>query len=129
MARHDPPEADSPPSAGASKVPGCLLVVSGAVGVIVTHLIVGGLLYVAVLALAMVSPPSANRMANGFIGWFLGLPLLQLLYVVPAGIVAWRARRPLALGIALGALITFLLYSVCYGSLFVLWLGLGNVPF
>ncbi|MEQ1502061.1 MAG: hypothetical protein ABMB14_07505 [Myxococcota bacterium] len=52
------------------------------------------------------------------IGWMMGLGLAQLVYVVPMFAVAWFVRRPLALGIGLGALLILMLQTTCYGLVF-----------
>lgn len=50
--------------------------------------------------------------------WAMGIGCTQGAYVLPAFAVAWVVRRPVALGIAVGAALTFLLNGACYGFVF-----------
>lgn len=52
-----------------------------------------------------------------FFIWLFGIGLSQLGYVLPTFLVALAVRRNIAAGIALGALITFLLNGACFGVL------------
>ena len=130
MTEYAPPESDSPPPEP-SPPPGppqsmtgtFLNVAAGAVGILIVHLVVTGLLYV-----AWTIGTSISILRDVFeamwIAWFMGMPLLQLLYVIPAAIFAWRIRKPLGQGIVLGALLTLLLYTACWG---IVVLGLPDL--
>lgn len=50
--------------------------------------------------------------------WMMGIGLAQLPYVVPAAIGLWFVRRPLALGVVIGAALTLTLNGACYGFVF-----------
>ena len=50
--------------------------------------------------------------------WLMLIGLGQLPYVVPAAIGLWFVRRPLALGVVVGAALTFTLNGACFGLLF-----------
>lgn len=81
-----------------------------ALGVFLTfalHLVVGGPLW----ALASVFD-SVSFLAGM---WLMGLSIVQLLYVGPVALALAFVRRPIALGMLIGAAITFLLQSACYG--------------
>lgn len=55
----------------------------------------------------------------------IGIGLSQLLYVVPAVIIAHRkGRKGLMKGIIIAAAITFLLNAACFGVIFV---GMGGI--
>ncbi|MEQ1506914.1 MAG: hypothetical protein ABMB14_32100 [Myxococcota bacterium] len=53
------------------------------------------------------------------LGWGMGLSVAQLAYVVPAFALAWRVRRPLALGVALGGALTAALHTTCWGAVWL----------
>jgi hypothetical protein len=69
----------------------------------------------AALALGAEGPAEALAVAGGVLA--LGIGLAQVVYVLPAVAVTWVVRRPLALGILVGAGLTFVLNSACYGLL------------
>jgi hypothetical protein len=50
--------------------------------------------------------------------WLMGIGLGQLPYVLPAAIGLWFVRRPIALGVVIGAALTFTLNGACFGLLF-----------
>ena len=50
--------------------------------------------------------------------WLAAIGLGQLPYVVPAAIALWFVRRPIALGVVIGAALTFTLNGACFGLLF-----------
>lgn len=56
--------------------------------------------------------------------WLMGLSVAQLAYVGPAALAMAFVRKPIALGMIIGAAITLLLQGTCYGVFFV---ALGNL--
>ncbi|MCA9490162.1 MAG: hypothetical protein KC621_09565 [Myxococcales bacterium] len=82
------------------------------------HVVIGGPLWL----LADVFSPIGDLA----VAWLMGLSLAQVLYVGPVALAVAFVRRPIALGMLIGAAITFLLQSACYGLAF--WLlkdGIG----
>ncbi|MCA9493073.1 MAG: hypothetical protein KC621_24245 [Myxococcales bacterium] len=74
-----------------------------------------------VVALSLVGVAAATGgepVAIGGMFWILGIGLTQLVYVGPAVVVAWIIRRPLAMGMLIGAGLTLVLNTACYGSMF-----------
>lgn len=51
--------------------------------------------------------------------WAMSIGIAQLPYVLPAIAVGWIVRKPLGMGLLVGAGLTFLLNSTCYGLVFV----------
>lgn len=51
-------------------------------------------------------------------GWLMFIGLTQGAYLLPAFVIAWIVRRPVALGVAIGAAATFLLNGACFGWVF-----------
>lgn len=78
--------------------------------VFVMHLMVGASM-AAVGALG-----GGEVMALAGVFWLMGIGLAQVVYVGPAIVVAWIVRRPLGLGMLIGAGLTLVLNSACYGS-------------
>ncbi|MCB9699344.1 MAG: hypothetical protein H6738_21360 [Alphaproteobacteria bacterium] len=76
------------------------------------HVVIGGPLW---MVGSVFSPVESLAGA-----WLMGLSVAQLLYVVPVAIAMAFVRRPIALGMLIGAAITFLLQSACYGLAFFL---------
>ena len=50
--------------------------------------------------------------------FLFGISVGQLGYVIPAFLVAYRLRRNVAAGIAIGAILTVSLQGACYGAFF-----------
>lgn len=86
--------------------------------VLLEHLFVGGLLAgvtVVGTKTALIHAPSVGMFA---VYWLFGIGLSQLGYVVPTFLVALIVRRNVAAGVAIAALVTFLLNGVCFGFLY-----------
>ncbi|MEQ1506916.1 MAG: hypothetical protein ABMB14_32110 [Myxococcota bacterium] len=92
---------------------------AGVVLVLALHLGVGAALWVALMVGDRFRDSRGlNMMASLTFGWLLTLPFSQLPYLVPAFVVAGRVRRTFAIGIALGAVLTVVLYfAACAGLL------------
>ncbi len=104
----------------------------GVFSTFVLHAVVGGLFWLASLVGAALNRgwvPGGSPVAlvldlpgTLLVAWAFSVGLSQVLYVGPAALVALFVRRPIALGLLIGAAITFLLQSACYGlvAVFVL---------
>lgn len=55
--------------------------------------------------------------------WLMGLGVAQFVYILPTALALAFVRRPLALGMSIGAAITFLLQGACYGFFLVVGQG------
>ncbi|MEQ1507110.1 MAG: hypothetical protein ABMB14_33085, partial [Myxococcota bacterium] len=83
------------------------------------HLAVGGALFGGSLFALAWSPDDFGAAFGGlWTVWAMGLSVVQVAYLGPVALAAWRVRRPLAQGVLLGALLTVLLQTTCYGVLF-----------
>lgn len=100
--------------------------VGGVTLVMAMHLTVGLVLLLAVWFTAsfealfrgpLVAVPAL--VAWGAIAWLALVGLFQGAYVLPAFAIAWIFRRPVALGVAVGAALTLLLNGACFGWLAV----------
>lgn len=102
-----------------------LQVAAGMVLTFVLHAVVGLLLFGLAATVESARDSLPNTVVQSvpmfWIFWLGGLSCAQLAYLLPAGIASWFVRRPLALGIAIGAGITILLQGSCYA----LFLGGG----
>ncbi|MCA9490161.1 MAG: hypothetical protein KC621_09560 [Myxococcales bacterium] len=81
------------------------------------HLVVGGGLIMASAVAVSIDPngPIGALVGMGFGYWAIGVGVVQLVYVVPVAIPAAFVRRPIALGMVIGAALTFVLQGACYG--------------
>lgn len=108
-------ERTSPPPASGAAV--FLQVGLGIVLVFVMHaLVVLGLFGIAYASEKMGGGEQAVMSVICVFGtWAMGLGVVQLVYVLPAALAASFVRRGIALGMLIGAAITFALQGACYG--------------
>ena len=90
--------------------------------VLLEHLTIGGLLGGGAFRYGQMGG-SPDAMSIFFV-WLFGIGITQLGYVLPTFLIALVVRRNVAAGVALGALMTFLLNGACFG---VLCGGLGGL--
>ncbi len=83
--------------------------------VFLLHLIVGGSLWGAVALADTFGQPVADDLGPVLVTWMASLGVGQVLYVGPVAAALFFVRRPIALGMAIGAALTFLLQGACYG--------------
>ena len=103
-----------PPQSGAVVF---LQVGLGIVLVFLLHAIVGGSLWGAASAAAFFGGTVAEALNAVALMWAVGLGIVQALYVLPVAAALFFVRRPIALGMAIGAALTFVLQGACYGAL------------
>lgn len=84
--------------------------------VLLEHVMFGGLLGGGGVLLDQMTG-SFDTYVGVFFVWFFGIGLSQLGYVLPTFAIAFLVRRHVAAGVALGALVTFLLNGACFGAL------------
>lgn len=89
----------------------------GVASTFLLHVVVGGGLTAAV---AVATSVSAQNVVTGLLSmalgyWAMGVGMLQVFYVGPVALAAAFVRRPIALGMVIGAAVTFLLQGACYG--------------
>lgn len=106
-------EFDPPPDPSRPVVLSALLGV-GLVGVL--HALVGGALFGIHLLAQELFPKLAESTQVLVFGWLMSVGINQLLYVLPVGAVLWlRGRSGMAAGVLIGASLTLLLQTACYG--------------
>ncbi len=82
------------------------------------HTIAGGVLGGGGMLLSAANPSSyPSDYTFPLMMWGFGIGLTQIPYVLPTFLVALFVRRNVAAGVALGALVTFLLNGACFGVL------------
>lgn len=81
------------------------------------HAMVGGGLAAASAAAVSIDPQGivGGLVSMVFGYWVMGVGVMQLVYVLPVAIAAAFVRRPIALGLVIGAALTFVLQGACYG--------------
>lgn len=85
--------------------------------VLAEHLLVAGLLGGMGALMVQFEIPENELSVLVATGWFFFIGVSQLVYVVPTFVLSFFWRRPVAAGVALGALATFLLNGACFGAL------------
>ncbi len=82
------------------------------------HLFQIPLAVIAAVVTCLVAPDSGGWCGLAAVGPVLVIGVSQLLYMIPATVLAYRGREPgLAKGLVIGACLTALLNAACWGGL------------